>query len=58
MNAARSRARDLVRKLRDSKAYAFSNTDLREIFILLRDVKTQNRELSSELNRVSFGGIS
>ena len=48
-----------MHELRDSKACACSNSDLGEV--LFYDVifsGTQNRELSSEINHVSFGGIS
>ena len=49
-----------MRELRDSKAYACSNyTDVGEVlFYDANDFGTQNRELTSEINRVSFGGIS
>ena len=43
----------------DSKVYAYSDTDLGEVlfhYVMLYDKK--NRDLSSKIYRVSFGGIS
>ena len=47
-----------MRELRDSKACACSNSDLGEVLFYDVYFGTQNRELSSEINHVSFGGIS
>ena len=47
-------ARDLVRKLRDSKLTYAQIAILAKFYSMTRYFRTQNRELSSEINHVSF----